>query len=313
MGILTMTAISTGCFGACTKEETPDMSYDFLVKQEDKKDGLEVYKPKSRITHSFQIKCPLCKFNLPKEERTILQDIITNSSENKLDSLFSKYNEEADSADKIDNISDLGKIYNQIQEMAKTVEAKRFYKHTCTRNEECKRTENQDIYFDLCFVSPQESIAKNLKVDYNKLKTDENYRQNYLDNKKIAHEKYIRTQKRKEIEDEYRSEFEDYTFLKERNLYEEVKRNFKFLYEQHLQNEERKGPYEIRFEFQASSQFALRKNDLKYSGSQKRFLNFVRDLTGQNIYENITMGNREYKEFQKFILERDSEYADYLD
>ena len=96
-------------------------------------------------------------------------------------------------------------------------------------------------------------------------------------------------------------------------MYEEVKRNFKFLYEQHLQNEERKGPYEIRFEFQASSQFALRKNDLKYSGSQKKFLSFVRDLTGQNIYENITMGNREYKEFQKFILERDSEYADYLD
>ena len=223
-----MTAISTGCFGACTKDEIPDMSYDFLVKQEEKKDGLEIYKPKYSITFSSQIKCPLCKFSLTNEEITILQDILSTSSENKLNSLFSKYNAEADSATKIDNISDLGNIYNQIQEMAKTVESKRFYKHTCTRNAECKRTENHDIYIDLCLVSPQESIAKNLKVDYNKLKTDESYRQNYLENKKIAHEKYIRNQKRKEIEDEYRYEFEDYTFLKERNLYEGVTSNFKF-------------------------------------------------------------------------------------
>ena len=69
MGILNITAIETGCFGACTNEEVPDKYYDLLVKQEELKDGLEVYKPKSTVYYASQIKCPLCKCRFPEEEK----------------------------------------------------------------------------------------------------------------------------------------------------------------------------------------------------------------------------------------------------
>ena len=46
------------------EEEVPDLEYDFLIKKDDQKDGLDIYKPKSIINYSSQIKCPLCKYKL---------------------------------------------------------------------------------------------------------------------------------------------------------------------------------------------------------------------------------------------------------
>ena len=68
MGMITIMAIETGCFGACTKEDVPDMTYDFLVKKEDQKDGLELYKPRSSIIYVSEIKCPLCKVLYQKKK-----------------------------------------------------------------------------------------------------------------------------------------------------------------------------------------------------------------------------------------------------
>ena len=151
-----------------------------------------------------------------------------------------------------------------------------------------------------------------MKVDFNKLKNDEEYRNNYLREKEVAYNNFIREKKRKQIENEYIDEFNDYTFQKERSMYESTIRNIKNNYQNHIRIENMKGPYEITFPFPASNEWYKEKNVFKYSGNQKRVLNYIVNLTGQNINDNITMGKNEYKEFQKFILERDPDYEDYL-
>ena len=39
------------------EDDIPDQSYDFLILQEKKKDGLDLYKPKETLFNSFKIKC----------------------------------------------------------------------------------------------------------------------------------------------------------------------------------------------------------------------------------------------------------------
>ena len=312
MGMITIMAIETGCFGACTIEDAPDPTYNFLVKQEDQKDGLELYKPRSSINYVSEIKCPLCKCPLSKEESQTLQNIFNNGNENKLLRLINDYNQEADNVNEIDNIKELEAKYNKVQEMAKIVEANRYYKHTCTKNDICKRTANQDVYIDLCFDSPKNLIAEAMKIDLNKLKNDENYKNNYLNERKITYAKNMLKKKKREIEDEYRDEFDEMMFEKEYNKYEWATRNIRDAYQRHLDFEGRKGPNDIKFDFNASNEWYKEKGTLKYSVTKKKLLNFIKNLTGQNINDNVIMQDSEYKEFQKFILEREPDYQELL-
>jgi len=312
MGILTITAIETGCFGACTNDDVPDQTYDFLVKQKELKDGLELYKPRFQIDNIYKLKCPLCKCNFSEEEKNKLRDIFNKGNEMKLLALIGDYNRELDIVNEIDNIEKLETIYNKIEEMAKIVEANRFYKHTCTKNDICKRTANQDVYIDLCLDSPKDTIAKGMKIDFNRLKTDENYKNNYLNDREILYVKSLLRQKKKEIEDEYRDEFEEMTFKKEQNMYEWSKRNIKDAYQRHLEFEGRKGPMDIKFEFQASNEWYKEKGTFKYSATKKKLLRYIENLTGQTINDNVIMQEREYEEFQQFILKREPDYAELL-
>lgn len=152
-----------------------------------------------------------------------------------------------------------------------------------------------------------------IKIDYNKLKTDGNYRNKYLEDKKIAQLRYQLIRKKKEIEDEYRNKFEAMTFKKEQNMYEWVTRSIKNSYQRHLDLEARKNEFEIKFPFPASNEWYKEKNTFKYSASKKRLLEFIENLTGQNINDKVSMESKEYKEFQKFILEREPDYADLMD
>ena len=130
-------------------KKVPDLSYDFLVKSEQQKDGLDVYKPREIITFYEQIKCPLCKIKFTEEEYSIISDKLNTASEKHLQKLISDYNTEASRIDILDNINTLESIYNLIQNCSKNIKANRYYKHTCTNNEICKRMNNQEIYIDL--------------------------------------------------------------------------------------------------------------------------------------------------------------------
>ena len=67
------------------------MNYNFLIKKEEKKDGLDVYMPKTSISSFSQIKCPLCKCDLPEEEYRIIEKKLSLFEENNLLKLIEYY------------------------------------------------------------------------------------------------------------------------------------------------------------------------------------------------------------------------------
>ena len=302
-----------GCIDDCSNENIPDETYDFLIKQKEPKDGLEVYKPKSTISYVSQIRCPLCKCRISTEEKTIIQDIFNMGNESKLLALIENYNREVDNDDEIDDIDELEYLYSKIKDMAEIVESNRFYKHTCTKNEICKRTSNQEIYIDLCLYSPKNKIKNGIKLDFNKLKNDDIYRNNYLNAKKILYEKKLKREKRKQIENAYIYEFEEITFKLERDKFELAKQKILIEYENYLRGQSINSPYNVRFEFDASLEWFKEKRNLIYTSSKKKLLKFIEKLTGQTIYDNLNMPDDEFFLFQKFIIERDPEYYELLD
>ena len=219
------------CGGNGQKKPFREQNYDFLVKKDIQKDGLDVYQPKESIYSSTQIKCPLCKYDLPEEEYLIINNKLSLVNETKLLDLQNNFNFEVESPDKIDNINELEIIYEQIINCIKSIEDNRYYKHICTNNELNQEIENQEIYIDLCSLSNLDNIKNNLSVDIERLKTDENYKNNYLRNKEEKYNNYIKKERKRQIENKYRPEFEKKTSEKEQYEYEITTMFIKQVYE----------------------------------------------------------------------------------
>ena len=307
------------CESSRPKNPHPDINYNFLIKRDIQKDGLDIYKPKTIINTAYQLKCPLCKCGFPEEEYLILNNKLNLASENKLSELKMKFNAEAESPFKIDNINELEIIFNQISDCAKAIENNRHYRHVCTNNELCKRTENQEIYIDLCSLSNLDNLKNNLIVDVDRLKTDENYKNNYLKNKAIIHNKYMKKERKQQIENKYRPAFEKYTSDKEQYDYEITTMFIKQVYDGELARTRTQNiptiPNMIPFESKPnlSTFFYSNETKFRYSSSKKNLKEFIENLTGENILDhNIYMQDWEYEEFQKFILEREPDYRELI-
>ena len=299
------------------KKPLPDLSYDFLIKRDIQKDGLDIYKPKTSINSVYQLKCPLCKCVLPEEEYFILNNKLNLANENELSELIKKFNDETKNPYKIDNIDELEIIFNQINDCTKAIEDNRYYRHICTNNELFKRTENQEIYIDLCSLPNLDNLKNNLLVDIDRLKMDENYKNNYLSNKAIIHNNYMKKERKQQIENEYRPAFEKNTSDKEQYEYETTTMFIKQVYEGELARENNNptipGMMQIEYKPNPSAYYYSHEAKFRYSGTKKKLYKFIENLTGQTIWDdNIYMQNWEYEEFQKFILEREPEYRELI-
>ena len=266
------------------KKSLPDINYDFLIKKEIQKEGLDVYKPKNCIYSSAQIKCPICKCNLSEEEYLMIDNQLKLVNENGLLQLINKFNDEVKAPYKIDNINDLEIIYNQIRECVNAIEDNRYYKYICTSNELCQRTENQEIYIDLCSLSNLNNLKNNLSIDIDRLKADENYKNKYLNNKAEIHNIYTKKQRKYQIEEKYRPEFERNTFAKEQYDYERIKMLIKQVYEGDLARAKLTYPNTpgmIPFDYKPnpSGFWYANESNLKYSGTRKKLKKFIEDLT----------------------------------
>ena len=228
------------------EDDIPDQSYDFLILKEKKKDGLNLYKPKETLFNSFKIKCPLCKLKLSKEEYDAIDNKLNTANEQHLFDLIYKYNQETNSLFPVDNISTLENIYNEIKEYSRNLEENRYFKHTCINNKLCQRLNNQDIYIDIVHSSILNSIDYNLDIDINKLKNDENYKNNYILNREIKYNKYLKQQQKEEIENKYRKEFEEITFQKEQLYYERTINEINYKIEQCNQRNAFYNSYDIQ-------------------------------------------------------------------
>lgn len=302
--------------------DIPDQSYDFLILQKNQKDGLDVYKPKEKIVGSFQIKCPLCKLKLSKEEYDTIDNILFTANEQKLFDLMVKYNNETNTTYPVDNLSILESIYNEIKDYSRIIEENRYYKHTCINNKLCQRLNNQDIYIDICYSSNLNNIEKNLDIDINRLKIDENYRNNYISNREIKFNNYLKKQRKEVIENKYRKEFEEITSLKEQLDYQVSINDINYRIEQCHQRNEFFKSYDlnnnghlnrIEEEISAEGLWYTYEYKFRYSGSRKKLKNYIEDKTKQSIYfPDIKMKNWEYEEFQKFIIQREPEYSEFM-
>lgn len=302
------------CSEPLTNEDRPLMSYDFFIKKNEKKDGLDVYKPKYIINYINDLRCPLCKCEMPNEDKIIIQNKIKSGGERYLFDIINKYNTEANTDMKLADINALENIYNKIQRFCALIEPNRYFKHTCTRNNICRRATNQDIYIDLYCNSSENCYEEYLKIDIRRLKTDENYRNDYIEKKEIAYEKYIKRVRKMQIEKEYRADFEEYTFNKEKYNYDSTTSFIKFIYTNQLSKKPGEYGYDPNSpDLNATSLFRRYVGQFMYTGTQKRLKLFLQNLTGQRIdiieQNYIILRDREINEFQEYILQREPEYS----
>ena len=295
-------------------DNIPDINYNFFTKVESqKKEGLDIYKASSTIDYYTVFRCPLCKCLYSKEEEGIIKNKIKDYPEKKMLSNIEHYNGQTESGEKIDNIDELESIYNQIQEIAKSFEQNRYHKHTCTNNELCQRSNNQDIYIDLCSIGNIKNYIENkLKVNLNKWKNDNNYKNEYLKNKKIKNDIYLKKQRKAEIERQYKSSFEEYTFKSEKDQYNYIIAQIKSELDNCQQKVDNNQVIGIDMRPQASWFWSLRSNELKYSSSKKKLKAYIEEKRGQSLYEEIKMSKKEYKEFQQYILKREPKYKEVM-
>ena len=186
----------------------------------------------------------------------------------------------------------------------------RLYKHTCKNNELCNRTNNQDVYIDLCSIDNLDDyFENNLKININKLKNDLDYKKEYLKKKKIKNNEYAKKQRKKEIEQKYKSDFEEYTFKKEAYEFNLIKSSI----ENQLNYEASQSEISnINLRTFAQNFWYNNQSKLKYSISKKKLKAFIENIRGQTLYEEVRMSKYEYKEFQKYILEREPVYRELM-
>ena len=306
--------------GACcgkeciqTKEDLRDLKYNTLVKQEEKKDGLDVYKTNKFLNSSRDVKCPLCKFPLSGEENNTIDNVLKNGYF-KFIQIFKEY-----SSVEFINLTDdifekLESIYVKFEEPKKYIEENRYFYHLCTRNAQCQRMENQAIYIDLIEKPVGFDFDSLLPYDHKKLRTDPEYRKEITQQKTEAYNKKMNKIRIQEIENYYRAEFEDYCIEVEDSQIYRAKTDIKFDFDC------RAKPGDISYktpEELARSLWDFNERKVFYSASKNLLVDYIIQLTGETPFKitgitRIGMSDREYYDFQEFIKKRDSEYEELL-
>ena len=178
------------------------------------------------------------------------------------------------------------------------MEQNRYHKHTCTKNELCQRANDQSIYLDLCSIDNINNyIENNLKINLNKLKNDINYRNEYLQNKKIHNDLYLKKQRKLEIERLYKSGFEEYTFNLEEPLYRHIISNIELelgYYQREIEN----NPYAIDTRPTANSIWQIKSRDLKYSSSKKNWKLLLNKKEDKQFMEKLKWIKKNIKSFR---------------
>ena len=306
--------------GACcgkesiqTNDDLRDLKYNTLVKQEEKKDGLDVYKTNKFLNSSRDVKCPLCKFPLSGEENNTIDNVLKNGYF-KFIQIFKEY-----SSVEFINLTDdilekLESIYVKLEEPKKYIEENRYFYHLCTRNAQCQRMENQAIYIDLIEKPVGFDFDSLLPYDHKKLRTDPEYRKEISQQKTEAYNKKMNKIRIQEIENYYRAEFEDYCIEVEDSQIYRAKNDIKFGYDCRAKPGDicYKTPEEL-----ARSLWDFNERKVFYSASKNLLVDYIIQLTGETPFKitgitRIGMSDREYYDFQEFIKKRDSEYAELL-
>ena len=134
----------------------------------------------------------------------------------------------------------------------------------------------------------------------------------------IAYEKYIKRVRKMQIEREYRADFEEYTFNKEKYNYDSSTSFIKYIYTNQLSKKPGEFGYDPESpDLDATSLFRQYVSKFRYNGTKKRLKQFLQNLTGQRIdiieSNYIILRDEEINEFQEYILQREPEYSELKD
>ena len=319
-GLLIGGGIILASSGCCDKnsintdEGIRDINYSSLEKQENKKDGLDIYKANKFFYSSKDVKCPLCKFSLSKEENSVIDNILQNGYL-KFVSICKKYGNLVENPYKIYIFEELESIYSELEEPRKNIEENRYYYHICKRNNICNRTSDKAIYIDLINKKEGYDFDLFLEYDHKKLRKDPEYKEKIIMERTERYHRKMNEIRIREIESEYRPEFEDYCCQKEDSRIYQAKITVKFSYDF------RAKPGDIGYDPDpfnlANHLWIISNNYVYYSGSKNKILEYIIELTGETPFKitgikRIGMSDNEYEEFQEYIKQRDSEYRELI-
>ena len=210
-----------------------DPDYNSLKKKEGKVDGLDCYRYASEGCWHLSvdiIRCPLCKYHLPKQEEEKITNLILNSSERAIYNQINNYHDLIRDVYKVDIFDTLAEINTEIDRNLANVDDNIYYRHIC------RRSNFKEIIIDIRAYDKGFNYKSLIykPYAYENWGNNPSAKKRLLDNRQIAYDEQIRIDelnriyeekrsRKNEIENYYQNEFDLHCFEQDRYNYERAK------------------------------------------------------------------------------------------
>ena len=278
---------------------------NYYIKQDSKKDELPIYQLNSEYYY-YQF-CPICSENLPDNINKEINQIVDSYGPNAIKELKTQYDSLVCNPAIIDVFPQLEKTINQIEEIKKNYEEKKYYKYKCEKK-------NKECYINLFRFSVEELdklkdfTYKDKRYDISKWQNDENLKKTLLEERTKQNKIFLIQEYNKKVLMEYNQEkemlmreWEEITFQKEYNIY---KQKCQYFHDFSIQNVPRNTA--------AGLMNTTNISGVKYLATKRRIIEYIskfaRNEMERQTYLTLTgshqMSANEEREFQNFAKSR---------
>ena len=264
-----------------------DERFDFdakALKENEKFNGLDIYKS---LHHEGRVMCPICKIIYFPDDANKMKEQQSKGMST-IQKLIIDFNRICNFAEKTD-FDKLEIIENQIRDYYEHHDENSLYRYKCPNNHE----------FYIRLFPPLKDY--NYKKDYNPInELNQNFlTEKWKNNEKVKQELIKAKEnklKRLKYEAQYKNEFEDYCFEKERNKYEDLI----FFIKQHF------GKWEHFYNLNE----LINAHSIQYYSNKMLIKNFVESYFNVKVELFVSKSEEEKEEFQNFIKWRTGEDYD---
>ena len=278
---------------------------NYYIKQDSKKDELPIYQLNSEYYY-YQF-CPICSENLPDNINKEINQIVDSYGPNAIKELKTQYDSLVCNPAIIDVFPQLEKTINQIEEIKKNYEEKKYYKYKCEKK-------NKECYINLFRFSVEELdklkdfTYKDKRYDISKWQNDENLKKTLLEERTKQNKIFLIQEYNKKVLMEYNQEkemlmreWEEITFQKEYNIY---KQKCQYFHDFSIQNVPRNTA--------AGLMNTTNISGVKYLATKRRIIQYISKFAKNEMerqtYLTLTgshqMSANEEREFQNFAKSR---------
>ena len=278
---------------------------NYYIKQDSKKDELPIYQLNSEYYY-YQF-CPICSENLPDNINIEINQIVDSYGPNAIKELKTQYDSLVCNPAIIDVFPQLEKTINQIEEIKKNYEEKKYYKYKCEKK-------NKECYINLFRFSVEELdklkdfTYKDKRYDISKWQNDENLKKTLLEERTKQNKIFLIQEYNKKVlmgynqeKEMLKQEWEEITFQKEYNIY---KQKCQYFHDFSIQNVPRNTA--------AGLMNTTNISGVKYLATKRRIIlyisKFAKNEMERQTYLTLTgshqMSANEEREFQNFAKSR---------